>query len=178
MRYLIDTRDYGIVYGNSGSFVNFRDSLTLIMRVVEKRENLEAASFFLLNNGPITWSSQRQNAVSLSTVEAEYIALAHGTKEAVWLKRLLNELKMNCDVVPMYIDNQSAIKLAKNSDFHKRSKHIDVRFHYVRDVLNRNEIKIFYVPSENQLVDIFTKPLSKHQFCNLRNKLMITNDQN
>ena len=80
-------------------------------------------------------------------MEAEYIALTHGTKETIWLRQILKELNISCDSVPISVDNQSATKLANNSEFHKRSKHIDVRFHFVRDVISRKEIEISYVQS-------------------------------
>ena len=103
--------------------------------------------------------------MSLSTAEAEYIARTHGTKEAIWLRQMLKELNFSCDSIQISVDNQSAIKLANNSEFHERSKHIDVRFHFVRDVINRKELEVSYVQSQFQLADIFTKPLAKQQFC-------------
>lgn len=166
------------MYGNSESFSNLTGFTDVDYAGCLETRKSRSALVFLLINGPITWSSQRQNVVSLSTAEAEYIALAHGTKESVWSKRILNELKLKCNVVPINVENQSAIKLAKNSEFHKRSKHIDIKFHYVRDVLDSKYIEINYIPSENQLADIFTKPLSKQQFCILRNKLNIADTPN
>lgn len=111
--------------------------------------------------------------MSLSTTEAEYIALTHGVKEAIWLNRMLRELNAieDCIPVPIFVDNQSAIKLCKNAEYHKRSKHIDIRFHFVRDVVNRREIELNYVPTDAQLADIFTKPLCKQKFCDMREKL-------
>lgn len=96
-------------------------------------------------------------------------------KEAIWLRRMLNELNIECKKIPMLVDNQAAIKIASNSECndHKRSKYIDVKFHFTRDVVNRGEIDIKYVKSKEQLADIFTKPLTKQQFCNLRRKLTV-----
>ena len=111
-----------------------------------------------LYHGPVSGK-----VVALSTTEAEYIALSHGTKEAIWLIRILNDLNIKCESVPISIDNQSAIKLANNSEYHKRSKHIDIRFHFIRDVVSKREIEIKYVMSKNQLADLLTKPLPKQQ---------------
>lgn len=128
---------------------------------------------FLLNNAPVSWSSQRQSLVSLSTMKAEYVALAHSAKEALWLRRILNELKIECKNIPMCVDNQSAIKFATNSEFHKRSKHIDVKYHFVRDLIENKSIEVSYVKSEDQLADIFTKGLPKVSFYAMREKLNI-----
>ena len=130
----------------------------------------------MFNGGPICWSSQRQNIVALSTAEAKYIALTHGTKEAIWLRQMISELEISIASVPMFVDNQSAIKLASNTEFHKRSKHIDVRFHFVRDVISDKKIEIHYVPSKQQLADIFTKPLPAQQFCFLRERINMSDD--
>ena len=127
----------------------------------------------MLNGAPISWSSQRQSVVSLYTAESEYIALSHGAKEAVWLHRFLNELNAGCKSVKIFVDNQAAIKLSGNSEHHKRSKHIDVRFHFLRDIVEKKQIEIVYIPSKDQLADILTKPLAKQQFCYLRSKLNI-----
>ena len=111
-----------------------------------------------------------------TTAEAEYIALTHGTKEAIWLRQMFDELAIPIESVPMFVDNQSAIKLASNTEFHKRSKHIDVRFHFVCDVISRKEIEIHYVQSKQQLADIFTKPLPAQQFCFLRERINMSDD--
>ena len=161
IRYLIGTRTSGIVFGSSGSSLNLVGFTDADYAGCLETRKSRSGFVFLLNNGPISWSSQRQNVVSLSTTEAEYIALAHGAKEAVWLRRMLSELNVNCGSVPIFVDNQSAIKLANNSEFHKRSKHIDIRFHFIRDMLSRKEIEIHYVQSKEQLADILTKPLPK-----------------
>ena len=130
----------------------------------------------MFNGGPICWSSQRQTIVALSTAEAEYIALAHRTKEAIWLRQIFDELAIPIESVPMFVDNQSAIKLASNTEFHKRSKHIDVSFRFVRDVISRKEIEIHYEQSKQQLADIFTKPLPAKQFCFLRERINMSDD--
>lgn len=81
---------------------------------------------------------------------------------------MLSQLEISCESIPIFVDNQSAIRMANNSEFHKRSKHIDVRYHFVRDIVNRKEIEISYVQFKRQLADIFTKPLAKQQFSFLR----------
>lgn len=178
IRYLSGTRDFGIVYGNSGSIDALKGYTDADYAGCLETRRSRSGFVFLLYGGPISWSSQRQSVTSLSTAEAEYIALAHGTKEAIWLRRLLNDLKFSCTTIPLFVDNQSAIKLANNSEFHKRSKHIDVRYHFVRDIVNQNIIELNYVESKEQLADVFTKPLAKQAFCYLREKLNVLNHPN
>lgn len=135
------------------------------------------SGFVFMCGGSVTWSSQRKNVVSLFTTEAEYIAFAHGTKKAIWLFRMLRELNFECTHVPIFVDNQSTIKLSNNPEFHKRTKHIDDRFHFIRDVVDRKIIiDINYISTKEQLADMFTKPLSKQRFLYIRDNLSIVQD--
>jgi len=103
---------------------------------------------FKLVSGAITWGSLRQITVSLSTTEAEYIATCEAVKEALWLKQLLRDSGCQCDkAIVIKVDNQSAIKLIRNPEFHKRSKHIDIRYHFVREKYSSGDIEIEYVRS-------------------------------
>lgn len=91
------------------------------------------------------------------------------TKEAVWLKQLLKDIEYRCEgPIVLNIDNQSAIRLIKNPEFHKRTKHIDVRYHFIREKYNNGEINIKYISIDIQLADLFTKALSKDRFRMLR----------
>ncbi|KAF2358692.1 hypothetical protein FHG87_010554 [Trinorchestia longiramus] len=127
---------------------------------------------FTLSNSVITWRSVKQSCVALSTAEAEYVALAGAAQEAIWLKQLLDDLEFKTGG-PMVVneDNQSAICLAQNPKYHGRSKHIDIKFHYVRDLVRKKEIDLVYCPSNDMLADIFTKGLSAEKFSRLRSKL-------
>ncbi|RWS18114.1 copia protein-like protein [Leptotrombidium deliense] len=123
----------------------------------------------MLNGGTVSWLSQKQKCVSLSTTESEYIAAATTTKEMIWLRELLKELlHKSIDALAIYCDNLSAIKLVKNPEFHKRTKHIDVRYHFIREKQEEGIINILHVPSENQLADLLTKPLVPIKFHRLR----------
>lgn len=108
-------------------------------------------------------------------MESEYMAASNAARELVWLKRITNELTQNqFKAADLFVDNQSAIRLAKNPEFHKSCKHIDVRYHFVREKLMEGIFTLNYVRSEDQLADIFTKALPKVRFQNLRSKLGIT----
>lgn len=125
-----------------------------------------------MSNGPVTWSSQRQKLVTLSTTESEYVAAEAASREAVWLRGLLKSIGRECDgATKLYVDNQSAIKLVKNAEFHKRMKHIDIRYHSIREKVKRKDIQVEYIPSETQRADIFTKALPKKRFKVLRESL-------
>lgn len=129
---------------------------------METRRSTTGYVFYLLANGPIAWSAQRQKLVTLSTTESEYVAAGAATREAMWLRKLLKSLEFSCDkATTLYIDNQSAIRLVKNAEFHKRTKHIDIRYHYIREKFDSKDICMEYVASEIQRADIFTKALSR-----------------
>jgi hypothetical protein len=112
-----------------------------------------------------------QRCVALSTAEAELIALTLGTKEAVWLHRMINELGTQIEQLTIFEDNQSAIILTANNKFSERTKHMSTRYFFVREKIRDGTIKVEYVSTENQLADIFTKPLQRIAFQRLRSKL-------
>lgn len=124
---------------------------------------------FKLFNCTISWCSKKQNCVALSSTEAEYVALCAAVTEACWLKNLLFDFNIS-DICPIkiYEDNQSAIKVANNAES-KRLKHIDIKYHFVRDMLCKCIIEINYIKSEDQIGDMFTKPLSKELLCKFKN---------
>ena len=127
---------------------------------------------FSLANGPVTWSSRRQKMVTLSTTESEYVAASSAAKEAVWLRNMLSEIGHRCDsATVLYVDNQSAIKLTRNPEFYQRTKHIDVRYHHIREMVENAEIQIEYVPSAMQKADILTKAQPKEDFKRLRESM-------
>lgn len=125
-------------------------------------------------SGTISWNSQRQKSVALSTTDSEYMAACQTAKEIAWVKSLIKEL-LNLKDVPttLHMDNQNAICLVKNPVYHKRVKHIDVRFHYVRERYAAKEFSLEYVASDEQQADILTKPLPRQQFQHNREELGI-----
>lgn len=115
---------------------------------------------FILNGGAISWYSKRQEVIALSTTESEYIAATHATKEALWLRQLIAELfGAVSGPTTVYCDNQSAIALTKDQQFHARTKHIDVRFHFIRWHIANKDIRLIYCPTADMVADCFTKPL-------------------
>ena len=122
-----------------------------------------------LNGNVICWGSRKQCTVALSTTEAEYIAASVTVQEIIWAKRLISEL-LRSDreiLTKLFVDNQSAIKLIKNPQFHRRTKHIDVRHHFIREKYKEKCFELNYIESKRQQADIFTKALPIVAFENL-----------
>jgi hypothetical protein len=121
----------------------------------------------------VSWSSKKQTSVALSTVEAEYVAAGQCCVQLLWLRQTLRDFGYNLSKVPLLCDNESAIRLADNPVEHSCTKHIDIRHHFLRDHQQRGDINIYHISTENQLVDIFTKPLDEKRFCKLRSDLNV-----
>jgi len=125
---------------------------------------------FKMTNEPVSWSSKRQKTVALSSCEAEYMALTETTKEAVWMQRLLKELGLKrFETVTIWMDNQEAIALAKNPEFHICMKHIDIHHHFIREVESHRLIHLNYIPTSDMAADRLTKPLSTLKFTHFTN---------
>ena len=126
----------------------------------------------MLEGASITWSSKRQASLALSTVEAEYMALSQATQESIWLQRLLEEVEESTkDGTTIMEDNQGAIATAQNPVFHRRTKHIQIRYHHVREAVAEGIVRLMYCPTKEMLADILTKALARDQFEHLRGKL-------
>ena len=120
----------------------------------------------------VSWSSRKQGSVALSTAEAEDISASDASREAVWLRKLVSDLfGTSLEPVVIHCDNQSCIKISENLVFHDRSKHMEMRYHYLRDMVQRRAISLRYVPTDEQTADVLTKPLSKTKFEYFRDKL-------
>jgi hypothetical protein len=110
--------------------------------------------------------------VALSTAEVEYIALSVVVREGLWLRNLLTDLfDHEMDPTIIHCDNQSCVKLSENPVFHDRSKHIEIKYHYIRDMVQRKVVHVQYLPTHEQIADIFTKPLAKTKFEYFRERL-------
>jgi hypothetical protein len=111
-------------------------------------------------------------------VEAEYIAVVSCCVQLLWMRQTLKDYGLHFDHVPLLCDNESAIKIAHNPVLHSKPKHIEIRHHFIRDHVNRGDIDLTYVGTENQLADIFTKPLDEARFRELRHELNIIDSSN
>ena len=115
---------------------------------------------FIMSGGAISLLSHKQSTVALSTAEAEYIALGSATQEAIWLNQLLTDLRIDTKgSIEILEDNQSAIAMAKNSTGRRRTKHIDIKHHFIKEAVQAGTISVSYCPTADMLADIFTKQL-------------------
>lgn len=155
--YLKGTKDLRLVLGaaDNSTVVGYSDADGM-----SNPDRHAISGYAFLIGGAVSWSSKRQEIVSLSTTEAEYVALTHATKEAIWLRSLLMDVfRLPPDPLTINSDNMGAIALAKDDRFHPRTKHIDIRFHFIRYAIEEKKIVLVYCPTENMTADIFTKAL-------------------
>ena len=145
--------------------VGFTDA-DLARHLVDRKSTSGTAQFL----GPclISWASKKQNSVATSTAEAEYVAAASCCSQILWLKQQLKDFGISLPTVPIKCDNTSAINIAKNPVHHSRTKHIDIRHHFLRDNVEKGFIRMDHCRTEDQIADIFTKPLDRSPFEHLR----------
>lgn len=165
LRYVKGTVDHGLIYANEKSgkvLLGYTDS-DLAGDVVDRKST--GGMCFYLNKSLISWTSQKQRVVALSSCEAEYMAATTAACQSIWLRGLLEEItgKVIGPVV-LHVDNRSAIELMKNPVLHGRSKHIDVRFHFIRECIEQGKLVIKHVVSQEQRADILTKALGRVKF--------------
>lgn len=125
----------------------------------------------MCSDNPVFWYSRKQSCVALSTAESEYIASACCAQESVYLKGVLCDFGYECKLT-LFMDNKGAICLAKSNENSKRSKHIDIRMHYIKDLVRNNVLDIEYVSSDKNIADICTKSLCKEKFVFFRSLLL------
>ncbi|XP_076638812.1 uncharacterized protein LOC143350676 [Colletes latitarsis] len=160
-RYLKQTIDYELKLGQrvkSRKLIGFADA-----DWAQDRNDRKSNSGYLYQfaGASISWACRKQPCVSLSSTEAEYIALAEATQEAVWIQRLLEDFGKGTQDTIIYEDNQSCLKLTSNKKFNNRTKHIDTKFHNIKDIKDRGKIDYQYCPTDEMPADMLTKPLAK-----------------
>ena len=169
LRYLKGTLNFAIKYHKSenDSLIGYSDADWA--GDLEDRHST-TGNLFLMTGGPISWLSKKQAVVALSTSEAEYVALSSATQEVVWLRKLLiSDLQVTSPEPTMLMeDYQGAISIAKNPVAHSRTKHISIRYHYIREAVQERIVNLCYCPTEQMIADLLTKPLPKERFKMLR----------
>ncbi|KAK4394763.1 Retrovirus-related Pol polyprotein from transposon RE1 [Sesamum angolense] len=171
LRYLRGTKDFGIWYKstNDAKLLGYTDS-----DWAGSVDDMKSTSgyTFSLGSGIFSWASKKQATVAQSSAEAEYIAAAATSNQAIWLRRILEDIgDKQEEPTTIYCDNKSAIAITKNSVQHSRTKHIDIKYHSLREATTRGEIELKYCSTEEQLADIFTKALPRNKFEELRMKI-------
>lgn len=124
---------------------------------------------FIMQGGAVSWNSRKQQTVALSTTEAEYMAMAAATQEAIWLRNLQNELFSHTHTITIYGDNKSALMLSeKTTTFHPRTKHIDIKHHFIRDEVTNGTVQFTHTRTEDMTADTLTKAISAAQHIKCR----------
>ena len=170
LRYVRGTLDYGLIYTPDEGEVTLRghSDSDLANDVIDRKSTCGMA--FYVNNNLVTWASQKQRCVALSSCEAEFMAATMAACQGIWLRRLLTEINgQNIPPAALYVDNQSALNLMKNPVFHGRSKHIDIRYHFIRECVENGNITVAHVSGKEQKADILTKPLARVKHDEMRN---------
>jgi hypothetical protein len=177
LRYLKHAQNVGLWYPKGAKFelIGYSDSDYTGCKV-ERRST--SGTCQLLGRSLVSWSSKKQNSVALLTAKAEYIAACSYCAQIFWIKATLNDFGIKFKQVLLLCDNESPVKLTNNSAQHSRTKHIDVRHHFIRDHQQKGDICIESVGTDDQLADIFTKPLDEKRFYNLKNELNILDFSN
>ncbi|CAI0627471.1 unnamed protein product [Linum tenue] len=174
LRYLKGTLGYGIRYkagAQNDRLLSYTDSD--YAGDINDRRSTSGYVFFLAG-GPVSWASKKQPVMTLSTTEAEFVAAAYSAAQCIWMKRILKEmgwLETTGGGTRILCDNSSTIKLSKNPVLHGRSKHIDVRFHFLRDLVKEEVIKLEHCGTTDQVADIMTKAVKIETFEKLRGEL-------
>ena len=173
MRYLSGTRSLGIKYQHHGAETVLHGYTDAdYAGEIDSRRSTTGYVFFLAG-GPITWKCQLQKTVALSTSEAEYLSLSSSTQEVLWLRQLMNELTL-CQENPTVVfeDNDSCIKLSDNPYGHQRTKHIDVRHHFIRRAKTDGHLHVAPIATDEQTADVLTKALPREAFTRHRQSLV------
>ncbi|KAI5344250.1 hypothetical protein L3X38_012127 [Prunus dulcis] len=158
LRYVQGTLEYGISFTKGPWQLNAYSDANWAGDINTRRSTTGCVVFLGCN--PISWQSKKQGSVSRSSTEAECKALANTTADLSWIRQVLLDLKMFLPDAPiMYCDNLSALALSSNPIYHSRIKHLDIDFHFVREKVQRNDLIVQYIPTEEQIADVFTKGL-------------------
>lgn len=175
-KYLRGTSNYGITYKKDSEKLNVFTDADFVGNKTMRRSTTGMVAIF--SQGAISWTSQLQKSVVLSTTEAEIVAASEDAKQLTWLTRLSELLGHNKFFPTLHVDNASAVKLAKNPEFHKKTKHIEVRHFYVRERVLNGDINIKHIEGTKQLADLFTKTLKRNRYQALRKEIGICPNSN
>jgi hypothetical protein len=177
LRYLVYTPKFGLWYPRRFTFdlIGYSDADWAGCKINRKRTS---GTCQFLGRSLVSWASKKQNSVTLSTVEAEYIVAGHCCAQLLWMRQTLRDYSYKLTKVPLLCDNESAICMADNPVEHSRTKHIAIRYHFLRDHQHKGDIEIAYINTKEQLANIFTKPLDEQTFNKLRHELNILDPRN
>ena len=165
LAYIKGTKNYGITYrgGEKLSPTGFVDSDYAGCK--DTRRSTED-NVFIVVGGPVSWESKHQETIALSTVEAEFMAFTQATTQALWLSKFFDEVGLpTSKPILIHADNNGSISISLNYKNHRRTKHIDVKHHFVKEHTENGDVLFQYIPSSNNIADILTKPLPRDKIC-------------
>ncbi|KAJ3698926.1 hypothetical protein LUZ61_002631 [Rhynchospora tenuis] len=170
LRYVKGTQNLGLWHGKQTELdlVGFTDADFAGDRM-DRKSTSETCQF--LGGSLISWSSRKQTSVSLSTAEAEYVAVGSCCTQILWMMQTLRDYELDFRKVPIFCDNTSAILISKNPVLHSRTKHIEIQHHFIRDHVEKGDVELTHVDTKDQVADIFTKPIPTQHHIELRFKL-------
>ena len=173
MRYLRGSAEFGVMYvqGEQSELMGYSDSDWA--GDLDDRKST-SGYVFLLSGAAVSWRSKKQSCVALSTAEAEYMALASAAQESVWMERLVSSIITGIDTskgIVIFEDNQSAIGMSEHQSYHGRTKHVDIKYHFIREQVAANRVRLRYCKSCDMIADILTKALCGPQFKKLRARM-------
>jgi hypothetical protein len=172
LRYLRQSPNLGLWYPKGAHFIliGYSDSDYASCKIDRKSTS---GTCQLLRRSLVSWSSKKQNSIALSIAEAKCVSMGSCCAQLHWMKQTLLEYGVKFDCIPLLYDNESAMKIATNPIQHKRTKHIDICHQFLRDHVSKGEIVMEGVRTDDQLADIFTKPLDETNFCKFRSELNV-----
>jgi hypothetical protein len=172
-KYLKGTEEFGLWYpkGNDLSLIAYTD--VDWVGCIDDRQSTSGKKFYL-GECLVSWLRKKQSSISLSTAEAEYIAATSCCTEVLWMKKNLTDIQFEYDEpIPIYCDNTSTINISKNPVMHSKTKHIPIKYHFLREQVVEKNIRFECVGTKEQVEDIFTKPLPREAFEYLRQRLRV-----
>eukprot|EP00253_Pinus_taeda_P014448 PITA_14448 len=169
-RYLRGTFTCGLRYTTGNVRLHGYSDVKCVGNVMDCKSTL--GCFFSLGSASISWMSRKEKLVALSTIKVEYIVVSMASCEAIWLRKVFSELFGHVlDTTVILCNNQSGIRLSENPSFHDCSKHIDIRYHFIQDMVQRGAIRLHHIGIDDQVTDILMKPLRKVKFLTFREQL-------
>jgi len=178
LRYLKGTRNYKLTYGGLDHLLNDELSIYCDADWASEGDRKSISGYVItIVGGTVAWSSKKQSTVGLSTGEAEYIAATHVAKQVLWHRSLLHELNFPLpNTSTILSDNQAALAIARHPEFHARTKHINIAYHFLRDLVENGTIDMIYISTECNLADLFTKGLPQGTHQNFTAEIGILSD--
>lgn len=168
-KYLKGTKHYGILFTKNN---NIRTYVDADYGSDQETRRSTTGYVYFLGSAPTSWYSKLQHCVATSTAESEYYALCECAKHSLWYQNILKELGINHRCTKIFVDNQAAIHNAKNKTINIKSKHIDIKYHKIRELINEERIKLEYIKSKDNIADGFTKYLNSNKMTEFRNRLL------